>query len=421
MRKVRLVGFLSIVIVIVFFSSVPFLFGFTAKSGENLTIKEDIVDDLYIAGNNVVVSGKVDGDCIAAGGEVSFSGNISQDLVAAGGNIDISGNVGDDIRTAGGTIKVSGRSGGDLVIAGGQIKIYDGAVIEGDLVAMGSNIYIAGEVKGKVIASGGQIDILGKVGNGVEIKNAGKLSIFESADITGDINYSSLEKAVISENAKISGNINFTQIEKPKKEFKFGQLEGFKGLGLFGMPFGFLGLILGISVVARVIMFISLFALGIIILAIIPKVFDKFNNRMKGGFGYCVAGGAIILFGVPIAVVAILTISLIILFTAIGASVSLMLILISALILILYFILVYISILFLSYLLGKTILSKSKLNFEKYGWKVLALFIGLAIIMLICAIPIVGGFARFAAILFGLGGIVMIIKDWLWQFKEIKK
>jgi predicted tellurium resistance membrane protein TerC len=65
-------------------------------------------------------------------------------------------------------------------------------------------------------------------------------------------------------------------------------------------------------------------------------------------------------------------------------------------------------------------LSKTKLNLNKYGWKVLAYLIGLAIVMLIYAIPFVGWVAQFAGILFGFGGLVMLLKDWIWGFNKAK-
>jgi hypothetical protein len=52
---------------------------------------------------------------------------------------------------------------------------------------------------------------------------------------------------------------------------------------------------------------------------------------------------------------------------------------------------------------------------DKYGWKVLAYLIGLVIIMIIFSIPFAGWLIRFAGILFGLGGLALVIKDMLAQ------
>jgi hypothetical protein len=52
---------------------------------------------------------------------------------------------------------------------------------------------------------------------------------------------------------------------------------------------------------------------------------------------------------------------------------------------------------------------------DKYGWKVLAYLIGLAIIMIVYSIPFVGWVIRFAGILFGLGRLALIFKDMIVQ------
>jgi uncharacterized membrane protein len=63
-------------------------------------------------------------------------------------------------------------------------------------------------------------------------------------------------------------------------------------------------------------------------------------------------------------------------------------------------------------------LSKTHLNLKKYGWKVLAYLIGLAIMVVAFSIPFAGWVFKLAGILFGLGGLTLIIKDWLPKFKK---
>lgn len=55
---------------------------------------------------------------------------------------------------------------------------------------------------------------------------------------------------------------------------------------------------------------------------------------------------------------------------------------------------------------------------NKYGWKVLAYLIGLAIIVVVCSIPFVGWMFRFAGVLIGFGGLMLIIKDWIAGLKR---
>ena len=293
-----------------------------------------------------------------------------------------------------------------MIVAGGQVTIGSNAVIEGDLVCMGGTIALNGEVKGKVIASGGQIDISGKVGNGVTIDGVDTLTIGNTADISGGLVYSSGNQAAIAEGSKVNGEIKFTKIAKSKKMDKAG----------FAAPMGILGWFFGASwIIGKIISFFAMFILGIILLLALPEVFKKYNNRMKTTLGYCVAGGAIMLFGVPVGLSVLCFAGIILCLTVIGAGLGILLFATSTMLTIIYCVLIYTSTAFLAYFIGQLILSRSKINHEKYGWKVLSYLIGLAIIMAIYAIPFAGGFARFAGILFGFGGLIMLLKDWIWQ------
>lgn len=398
---------------IVFFAFTSPLFAFTVKSGETVNLTEKENDDVYITGSNVYVTSEVNGDLITAGGNLNINGLIMQDLTAAGGFIDIGGTVKDDLRVAGGNITIDGEVSDDVVVAGGQILIDSGAKISGDLVVFGGSIIVNGSIGGKIIASGGDIEISGKAGNGVEIGGAGSLTIGSTAEITGDLIYSSSQKADIAEDARISGRIEFTEIKEPKKLEK----------SFFAVPFGVFGGILSTTYIGgQIASFLSMFVLGIILILLIPTVFKKFNNRMKSSLGLCVGGGAIMLFGTPIGMLILCFIGVLLLFTVAGAGIGILLFASNCIILSLYLILIYTSTVFLSFLLGEFIISRTKLDLNKYGWKVLAYLIGLAIISVVYAIPFAGGAAMFAGILFGFGGIIMVIKDFIWKCcKKINK
>jgi hypothetical protein len=240
----------------------------------------------------------------------------------------------------------------------------------------------------------------------VKIDGAGTVTIGSAADINGGLAYSSGDKAVIAEGAVINGEIKFTEIEEPKKMDSSD----------FAAPLGILGGIFGASwIMGKIVSFFAMFVLGIILLLVLPVVFKKFNSRMKTSLGYCVAGGAIMLFGVPVGLSVLCLAGIILCLTIIGAGLGILLFASSTMLTIVYLVLIYTSTAFLAYFIGQLILSRTKVNHEKYGWKVLSYLIGLVIIMAIYAIPFAGGLARFAGILFGFGGLIMLLKDAIWQ------
>lgn len=401
MRK--LLVFIMVAVMSFFLFATP-IFAFTAKSGDEVNITDSINDDVCAFGSNVTVSGDIDEDLITAGGRIVVDGNVSGDLMVAGGYLNLNGDVGDDARITGGVITVNGKIRDDLIIGGGQITLGDSSAVGGDLIVSGGTIEIDGEVLGNAVLSGGSISISGKINGNVKITGVGDLTITGDAEIAGDVTYSSVNKASISEDAIIGGELKETIVEKAK------EVKAVKKASVAFLAATYFG--------GKVVSFLSLFVLGIILLLAIPKVFSKFNDRMRITVGRCVGAGAIMLFGMPIGMLILFIISIILFVTVIGAGLGVVALSSNAILIILYALLIYVSSIFLSFFIGRMVLSKTSLDMNKYGWKVLAYLVGLVIIVVVYSIPFVGWMFRFAGVLFGFGGLMLIIKDWLMSLKK---
>ncbi|MEA2015479.1 MAG: hypothetical protein U9O59_01975 [Actinomycetota bacterium] len=400
----KILVFITVFLFSAFLFASP-LFAYSSESGEDVTISGEALNDVYAFGNSVKLIDDIGGDFIAAAGMIEVSGNVDGDLMAAGGTIDVSGDIGDDIRAAGGRITIDSDVEDDLMVAGGQISISGDTKIGGDLVVTGGTVSVDGEIEGRLIASGGDITIEGIIGKGVQIDYVNSLTVTSAADIGGDLSYSSSNEASISKNAEIAGDVKFSLIELPSEE-----KEAIKEALLSFFAATYFG--------GKLISFLSLFILGILLILAMPKVFEKFNDRMKNTLGYSIGAGAIMLFGAPVVVSVLMVISVLLFVTLIGSGVGIAATVSYILLLIFYILLIYVSTIFLSYLLGKIILMKTSLKFDKYGWKVLAFLIGLVIICVVYNIPFIGWLIRLAGILFGLGALALVIKDWLAAYRK---
>ena len=397
----KLIFFLLIAVSLLFFSISPLWAQESARQDDSI-FSAKLNDDQYVFGSNITITEDTAGDLVIAGGRINVDGNTAQDLMVAGGMITINGDVGDDIRIAGGTINISGNVEDSLLAVAGQISISKEAVIGGALVLTGSTLDISGNVEDNATLSGDNIIISGKINGDVRIDSVESLKVAGSAEITGDLIYKSSTKADISGDAIIGGEIKETIVKETEPE----------KLEIGKTPWAaFTATYIG----GRVIAFLGLFILGIILILAMPGFFQKFNDRMKSTLGYCVGGGAIVLFGVPLASLIIFIISIILFITLIGSGIGIVALISNFIMLMVYGLFIYLSTVFLSYLLGRSILFKTSLNMDKYGWKVLAYLIGLVIIMIIYSIPFVGWVIRFAGILFGLGGLALVFKDMIIQ------
>jgi hypothetical protein len=107
----------------------------------------------------------VDGDLYVFGGDVTVDGRITGDLVVFGGVVEIDGAVEGDVMTASGSVGVSGTIGGDLRAGTGRINL-SGAVGEDVLTGTGQ-LTISGAVGEDLVFGAGLVEVSGSVGGDV--------------------------------------------------------------------------------------------------------------------------------------------------------------------------------------------------------------------------------------------------------------
>jgi cytoskeletal protein CcmA (bactofilin family) len=148
--------------------------GGKVRSGREVTIPagETVHGDLIASGGTVRVDGRVDGDLVASGGQIVLAGTVTGDLLAAAGRTTISGEVGGDARIASGQAQVQGQVGEDLLLAAGQATIDPDARIGGDLVFGAGRIQLDGAVAGSVLGSTGSYARGGSVGGSEQVNVA---------------------------------------------------------------------------------------------------------------------------------------------------------------------------------------------------------------------------------------------------------
>lgn len=134
------------------------------RAGDRILVPVgDVVEgDLYASGGTVRVEGTVTGDLLASAGQVEVIGEVGGDVMAAGGQIDVAGEVGGDVRAAGGQLNIIGSIAEDLFVAGGLVTL-SGDVGE-DLVFGTGQMILNGSVAGDVLGSAGRYVRNGTVG-----------------------------------------------------------------------------------------------------------------------------------------------------------------------------------------------------------------------------------------------------------------
>jgi len=352
------------------FAAVP-VFAFDARSGDTVTVAsgEVVDDDLYIAGGDIIIDGTVNGDIFGVGRSLTINGTINGGVSFAGQTITVNGEIAHGARLAGQTINVSGNIGRDLVAAGADVTVTSTAKIGSDPILAVGTSRIDGHINGNIIGGASEVTITDGVGGNIELE-ADKLTIASTANIQGNLTYTSENEANIQSGAQIGGTTTH-KVPEVKEPARAGPFSGIGG---------------------KVIAFLMTLLAGIVIILVAPRRAASVGASIRHEPWLSLGWGAIILFATPVA--AIVT-----LITVVGVPVGLIG-------LTLYGIGIYLSQIAVGLFIGYWIIGYFR-KVETRGILVGSLALGFTVLTLLKLIPYVGFPLWLATVLFGLGALLV--------------
>jgi hypothetical protein len=376
MAKHTLAGLATILVLtlLVIFTAVPVL-AFDSRGGTTVTVAsgEVVDDDLYVAGNSIIIDGTINGDLWAAGNSITVDGVVTGSVMAIGRTVNINGDVGHAVRAGGETIIVNGDVGGDAIVGCSQAHIASTAKIGGDLLFGAGNARIDGLVKGGIKGQGGEITISNGVEGNIDLE-VESLTISPTANIQGNLTYTSEQEANIQSGAQIGG---ITTHNLPKIEEK--RAKAFPSVLFSGMG-------------AKVLSFLMALIAGLVIILLAPRRLTSAAEAIRTRPGPSAGWGALILFVTPIA-------AIIACITIIGIPVGLIT-------LALWGIAIYLAQIPVGLSIGRWIIGHFR-EVEGKAIMVGTLALGLVILKLLGLIPHLGFFIGLAVSIFGLGAVVV--------------
>src|SRR5574340_865120 len=327
--------------------------------------------DRFIAGSAVRVSAPVAGDLIAAGGNVDVDDRVDGDALLSGGNLRVTGAVGDALYAGAGQMTISGSIAHNARIAGGRVEVDPRAVIGGNLSVAGGQVGMAGEVRGYVQAAGGNIYINGPVGGDV-VAAGGQVELGPRARIAGELRYASREELRRDPAAQVADGIKRMQADIGWRR----EQREIRGAGWIWTA--------GLMVLAAVLVMAA------------PAFTARVAGTVQTRIGWSLLIGFIALVCVPVVIVLLLV-------TIIGIPVAL-------LTLVLYLALLLAGYAVTGIGLGDWVLKRWRGAAVSTGWRALAALLAVLVIALLGRLPFIGGLIVFAALLAGLGALVMQLR-----------
>lgn len=344
------------------------------EAGEVVVISSPVTEDLYVAGQTVDIRAeRVEGDITVAGQTVVVSSRVTGDVMAAGETLSLTGDLQDDLRAAGRSLTLTGSVRDHAVAAGETVVLAGSSRIGGFAWLAGNVVDIGGEIGGDLVAAGQTVTLTGTVGGDAEL-NAANAVIGDSAHIRGDLRWPRGQAPEIRAGARIDGR----QIELPAGERAAPTSTDIAVGIVMGIVFGWLALLVLTSVLR----------------AVTPPLMVGAGALLRARPGWSLGAGALALILGPIA-------GILALVTVIGAPLGIV-------ILLAYAMLLVISVpVALDVVVELVVGSARKGRPISRGWRFAALALAALLFVAVLQIPILGQLVALAAILFGLGALVL--------------
>ena len=416
-----------------------FSFGFVGSAlafefidNADLPAGEVVDDDLFIAGDNIVIDGTVNGDLFVFGQNIEFNGVVNGSLITGGQFIEINGEVagsvyvGCNAATVGSTASV----GRNFYFGGFSLNVADGAQINRDLAFGGYQALLDGAIGRDIYAGAGALEIGGSVGGDVNAEVGDPDESMQTMPFFSFMPAGSPALVPpglrISDSAEIGGSVKYTSNTDQSGEIDTSPAGGIvhstPELGAdvtFDQPtqvtptVNVLGWLL-----QRAREFVTLLALGALVLWLIPDMLNKVINKATseplpstgwglvtviGGYlGAAVLGGLVLALAIFFGVLTLGGLGRTITgvgFSSIGLAMAVFILLVT-----------YGSKLVIAFWVGKFSLEKT---FPQHAEsKVWPLILGVVIYVLFRAIPVLGWIIGAVVTLIGMGAMWLTFQDW---------
>jgi cytoskeletal protein CcmA (bactofilin family) len=396
-----------------------------AEKQITITANQVIDDDLYLSGEILTIDGTIKGDAVLSGKQITVNGTVDGDLIAAGQTININGTIKDDVRIAGQVLTIDSKAKitDDLIAAGASLENKAGSSVGGDVNFFGAQALLAGTINKSVLGAINSLELRGSVGQNMRVTAIGDpnplkvpfipkpdvaipeipegLSILDTAKIGGKLTYKSTKDAQINQKAQVIGGI--VREELP---YKGQQESGWNGFIQAQTP--------GEIFLQQLQRLVALLLIGWLLLRFVPGWTQGLTTTIQTKPLPSLGWGLVTFIGiwVVITVVPIITVllsgllaftlpNLILPVVGIGTLFAIFLSVGFAIFA------TFVPQILIGFLSGKWLMQRLRPN--KSTGRIMSLFAGLVVFVLLSAIPILGGIFELIITLMGLGAI------WLWR------
>ena len=208
-------------------------------------VGQTISNELWLAADAVKCQGTVERALFIETQAAEFTGQFHRDVWALADTVVFSGQADQALRVAvRRSAQIAGRVDGGLLALGETVQIQKTAQIGEDAVLFGQDILFEGAVSNRLVAFGSKVSLAGHVGGSARVL-ADEISLLAGTIIEGDLIYTGDKDLIVPDQVKIKGKL--IHQAKPNLGFALPQLtpaqQAFIQFALFlaalfvGLPF----------------------------------------------------------------------------------------------------------------------------------------------------------------------------------------
>ncbi|HUP98670.1 MAG TPA: hypothetical protein VM073_12040 [Usitatibacter sp.] len=330
--------------------------------------------DQFLVGGSVRQAVPVEGDLIGVGGSVEVAAPVSGDVVVTGGDIRVGAAVAQDVYAAGGNVEIDGTVGRNVRVAGGNVEVHPAGRIEGNLSAFGGTVVVRGPVKGELRAASGDVVLDAEVGGDVHVA-AGTLTLGPNANVGGRVTLRGNGDTIVDPAARISAGVTREPGGRSETRVRVHREPSHAGWSWT----------------------IGMMLLAAAIAAVFPAGTRRVGEKLRRDPFVTMFFGFAVLVCAPVAV-------LMLAITIIGIPVAVALALG-------YVLLLVVGYAALAVVFGDAVLERVRgVDAARRAWRAAAAMIAILAMAVVARVPVLGGFFVFAALLAGVGALVLALR-----------
>jgi len=327
--------------------------------------EETVKGDLFIMGEHPRVAGVVDGDVFVFGHAVEINGHVTGDVIGFAQTLSVNGQVDGNVRAFTNTLTIRGDVRKNVLTFDETMNVESVGRLGGSLTAFLATLNLDGNLGKDMLIFAKHPIIAGKVGGAIKAKGE-RLTITSTAEVAGPIWFEGHFPPDVSQQAKLAS---------PPEYHEWQHKPGYLRAHYY---------------VWQLIWAAAFVLFGLVLFALMPRFSQEAVNtadRYGASFGL----GLLVFFAVPIAAI-IACVTVVGLFLGVSAALT-------------WYASLYYAQVVVGGLVGQWLMGRARELWPLIGRMV----VGVVIVRLSTTIPVVGGWVKFAVVLWGLGAISLAL------------